>query len=175
MALRQRRVTDTLWHNFNGPPARRAINGRGQGSKALELTGKDQQQIEVLISLALRWGVLLSCAIIGVGAAMILVSLGAGPDRSGLSSALSHGSGRVVAFRSPNEVLRGLSRWDPNAVIAVGLLILMTTPVVPLVLSAASFLRERDRAFTLITLLVLAILAAGLFLTTAGPLAASSQ
>jgi len=56
------------------------------------------------------------------------------------------------------EVWIGLLGLHPQAVIALGLLLLIATPVVTVTTSAIAFGIERDRRFVVIALLVLAIL-----------------
>ncbi|MCL5958053.1 MAG: DUF1634 domain-containing protein [Chloroflexi bacterium] len=125
-------------------------------------------QVERVISSALRYGVLASSVLVAAGVVAFLLSIyHGGLGQPTTSSLLSSNAEATGVLRSPGEVLHGLWQGDPNAVIALGLLLLMVTPVVPVVLSAVSFLLERDRAYVLITLLVLAILAASFLLGAA--------
>lgn len=56
------------------------------------------------------------------------------------------------------EVWAGLVGFHPQAIIALGLLLLIATPVITVTTSAIAFSMERDRRFALIALTVLAIL-----------------
>lgn len=125
----------------------------------------NSRQVELIISLALRCGVLASSALVLLGSAMLLLPFQRALGDNKLSFALQPGgTPGLGTYRSLSEVLIGLSRHDPSAVIALGLLVLIVTPIVPIVLSAASFLQARDKPYILITVLVLGILAVSFFL-----------
>ncbi len=57
-----------------------------------------------------------------------------------------------------SEVFQGVLQTRGEATVAVGLLLLILTPVARVAVSILAFLYQRDRAFTLITLTVLIIL-----------------
>lgn len=105
--------------------------------------------LEVVISRILQGGVLVSAAIIVLGVVMWAVRGDAGYPPSGYPS-------------SPAAVLAGALEARPAAVIQVGLLVLLLTPVVRVAASVAVFAVQRDRVFTLMTLVVLALLMLGL-------------
>jgi uncharacterized membrane protein len=107
------------------------------------------QRAELVVSDVLRGGVILSAAIMVVGLAGFYARYARGGLTVGLATAPPH---------SLSGVLSGLSHGDPVAIIALGLLVLLATPVVRVVISVAVFASARDRLFTLITLVVLAIL-----------------
>jgi uncharacterized membrane protein len=75
--------------------------------------------------------------------------------------------GTLGDFSSPPVTLGsigpGLVQGDPAAYIVLGLLILVVTPIVRVGVSVALFAQAKDRAFTLITLAVLVILLASVF------------
>jgi uncharacterized membrane protein len=66
------------------------------------------------------------------------------------------------------EVVSGLAAGRGQAIVALGLLVLLATPVIRVALSLALFLRDRDRAFAALTLVVLALLFLSLALGKAG-------
>ena len=105
--------------------------------------------LEVVISRILQGGVLVSAAIIVLGVAMWAARGDAGYPPAGYPS-------------SPAAVLAGALEARPAAVIQVGLLVLLLTPVVRVAASVAVFAVQRDRVFTLMTLVVLALLMLGL-------------
>lgn len=61
------------------------------------------------------------------------------------------------------EVWSGLLRLQPQAVIALGLLLLIATPVLRVAVSVVAFALEYDRRYVVITLIVLAILLFSIF------------
>lgn len=128
---------------------------------ALAPTGGADSAVEKNIGHALLWGVTAAATLIAVGLADLLWSSGLGATTVSMSS-LTSSEPAVWTFRSPAGMLSGLGGGDPNAIIGLGLLILIVTPVLPVFLSLVSFLRRRDLPFVLITLWVLAVLVAGL-------------
>ena len=95
----------------------------------------------------LQGGVLLSMAVIVFG--LLLMVLGPG----GFSLQ------RAFLFpQSLSQVGAGLLAWQPQAVITLGLLLLIATPILRVATSMVVFTFERDRKYMIITLIVLAIL-----------------
>ena|SRR6266571_499506 len=101
----------------------------------------------VLIGWILRGGVILSASITLIG--MLLLPLRPG----GLSD---H---RMLTFpHTLHQERVDLLTFHPQAVIVLGLLLLIATPVLSVAVSAAAFAREHDRPFVIISLIVLAFL-----------------
>ena len=67
-----------------------------------------------------------------------------------------------------NDVWIGLAGLHPQAVIALGLLLLIAIPVITVTTAAIAFALERDRRFTVIALTVLAILITSFLLGKGG-------
>ncbi len=100
----------------------------------------------------LQGGVLLSAAVILLGLFLL-------PTRPGGLSV-----SRLLNFPQTLDAVRtGLLIWRPQAFIALGLLILIATPVVRVAVSILGFVLERDRKFVVITIIVLAILLFSIF------------
>ncbi len=111
-----------------------------------------------VISWILQGGVLLSALCILLGVALL-------PTRSGGLS-----PERVLAFpQTLTQVWEGLLVLRPQAVITLGLLLLIATPVVRVAVSIGAFALEHDRRYVLITTIVLAILLFSLFLGGQSP------
>lgn len=100
-----------------------------------------------MIGWILRGGVIVSATITLVG--LLLLPLRAGSLADLHLDALPHSFG---------EVWMGLLELHPAAIIELGLLLLIATPVMTVTTSAIAFVIERDRRFVVIALLVLAIL-----------------
>ena len=95
----------------------------------------------------LQGGVLLSTAVIVLGLFLAVVSPG--------------GFSLQRAFLFPqtlSQIGAGLLAWQPQAVIMLGLLLLIATPVIRVAASMVAFAFERDRKYVIITLIVLTIL-----------------
>jgi uncharacterized membrane protein len=109
------------------------------------LTRREQsRQIEERIALILRAGVIAAAALLTVSLPWIVIR--DGPHHS---SALSVG-----------EALRRLP-FDPRGMAALGVIILVATPILQLLASAFLFWRKRDRLYLGFTVLVGVIVAAG--------------
>ncbi len=115
------------------------------------------RQAELLIAYVLRGGVVLSAAIILVGAILYLVGT---PPAGGLGT-------RAVPS-TIGDVLAGVGHHDPRAIIALGLLILLATPVARVAVSIVTFGLERDWRYVAITAFVLLILIASFILGKGG-------
>jgi uncharacterized membrane protein YfcA/uncharacterized membrane protein len=100
----------------------------------------------------LQGGVMLSALVIVLGLLLL-------PSRPGGLT-----PERVLAFpQTLSQVGAGLLVLRPQAVITLGLLLLVATPIVRVAASIVAFAIERDRRYVLITLIVLVILLCSLF------------
>lgn len=112
------------------------------------------RQAELIISNVLRGGVLLSAAIIAAGVVLFYVRYFA---------AGASGSASIHVPASLGQVGAGLAHGNPLAIITLGLLVLLATPVLRVAVSIVAFALERDRQYVIITLIVLVILLASFF------------
>ena len=103
----------------------------------------------------LRIGVLTAAAVVLFGGVLFLLQHGTGPVdyREFLGE-----SGTLTSLR---EIVPAALALDPPAIIQLGMLLLIATPVARVLFALLAFLRERDRAFVLITLIVLGVLLYG--------------
>lgn len=140
-----------------------AGNGRenqhqSNGKRLLKLeqeqgTEKKLLDMELFISRALRVGVTISGIVIAIGLLWLLLNWRGGP----------------TAFpRTFAGIWRGLLTGHPFAVIDVGLVILILTPVFRVAASTFLFVRERDKLYAGITLFVLLMLVLSFALGKAG-------
>lgn len=105
---------------------------------------------------------------VGVSAAAVLVLAGGvmyalhAPSES--SSRLHTFTGESNALRSIRGVVTEAFHGDARALIQMGILILIATPVARVVFGAVSFLRARDWIYVAISLTVLSLLLFSIFL-----------
>ncbi len=105
-----------------------------------------------IIGWVLQWGVILSAAVIFIG--LLLLSLE--PNK--------FASQKLDQFpQTFGQVWAGLLILRPQAVITLGLLLLIATPVIRVAVSIVAFAAEHDRRFVVITLGVLLILLFSIF------------
>jgi uncharacterized membrane protein len=115
-------------------------------------------QMNRTISFVLRGGVLLSAGLLILGALLYFVRvLWGGAPANPLS--FPH---------TPGDVISGLAHGDPLAILALGLIVLLLTPVARVLISIFAFARERDWLYVGITTLVLLILLVSFLLGRGG-------
>jgi uncharacterized membrane protein len=110
------------------------------------------QKVEVAISVLLRSGVLLAAAIVLIGGVLYLARH---PDAP---TAYHVFHGEPQELRHPELVLRSALSGRADAIIQLGLLLLILTPVARVAFSVAAFAIERDVMYVVMTLIVLAVL-----------------
>lgn len=117
-------------------------------------------QVEILIGQVLRTGVLLSCFVTVIGLGLFL---------------LRHASSRpnYRVFHSVNAPLRSMVELVPNAfhgnpmaIIQLGVLLLIATPVARVAFLVGAFAMERDRMYVVVSGLVLVILLGSILFAT---------
>ncbi|MDB4874796.1 MAG: hypothetical protein JWM41_1242 [Gemmatimonadetes bacterium] len=112
--------------------------------------------VEQLVGRLLQTGVLAAAAIVLVGGVLLLVRHGSAP----VSYSVFHGEPELL--RSIGAIVRGALAMDPQAVVQLGLLLLIATPVARVALTLVAFILQHDRTYVLITSVVLALLLYGL-------------
>ncbi len=119
--------------------------------------GPTEARMERRIGLILRTGVSLAASIILLGGLQYLARHGEEPA----DHRTFHGE--PVQMRGVLAIGRDLVHPSGRALIHLGVLLLVATPVARVVFSLAAFAEQRDSRFVVVTLVVLAILAFGLF------------
>ena len=119
--------------------------------------GFNDLRIEIIIGTLLRTGVVLAAAVVLTGGVLYLIRNG----HSTSNYAIFHGE--PERLKGLGDIVRGALALDPREIIQLGLLLLIATPVARVAFSIGGFLAERDRLYTIVTLLVLAILLGSIF------------
>jgi uncharacterized membrane protein len=117
--------------------------------------GIENVGLTVVVSRVLQIGVILSSIIIGFG--MLLSFLHSGSQQINVQ----------LPF-TPTQIISGVLALQPEAVIFLGLIILIATPVIRVAISIVSFAFEHDRTFVVISSIVLAILLTSFMLAKGG-------
>ncbi|MBI3859098.1 MAG: DUF1634 domain-containing protein [Thaumarchaeota archaeon] len=131
--------------------------------EAAELNTADPRRMSDAVSAVLRFGVLLSAAVIALGTLLLLLRFGSLDSGSLLTYYPSAPHGGFDP--SLTALAAGLSSLNPYSVIDAGTLILLATPVARVALSALLFAAERDRPYVYITLTVLSLLLFSMLVT----------
>jgi uncharacterized protein len=116
------------------------------------------RQAELLISHVLRGGVVLGAIVIAAGLVAFYARYGLNPSTM-IANVYPH---------SLDQTLLGVSHGAPQAIMVLGLLILLATPVVRVAVSIVAFALEHDWIYVAITALVLLILLVSFLLGKAG-------
>ena len=128
--------------------------------------GKD---MNVVISGLLKYGVLTSATLIAVGT-LLLFAITPQSFPQTVEQLVSTGYGKPTLDLA--QLLGGLASANPIFLIQLGLIVLLATPVARVAASVVMFAAERDKLYVAVTLFVLLVLLAGLFVV--GPMEAAS-
>jgi uncharacterized membrane protein len=120
----------------------------------------DDHRMEVIMGRLLQTGVLLASAVVLFGGLLYLHAHTGNPvDYRTFRS-------EPANLRHPAELLRLVATGNGAAIVQLGLLLLIATPIARVVFAVVGFAIERDRLYAAISLLVLAVLMFGLFHTS---------
>ena len=117
----------------------------------------NDERVEKLVGTLLLTGVTISGLVVFVGGVLYLLKYGRDPVRYGNFDPQQgnlHGIG---------DVLQSAWHGDGRAIIEIGLLLLIATPVLRVAFSLVAFALEKDRLYVALTLIVLVILLLSLF------------
>lgn len=118
--------------------------------------------MEIAMGLLLRIGVILAAVLVAIGGALVLRHPASPvPNYTVFHPPGAHAAtaSANVPFRSISGVLKQLHTGSGGSIIALGLLVLVATPIARVIFAIIGFARERDLLYTVVSLIVLAILA----------------
>jgi uncharacterized membrane protein len=112
----------------------------------------DDKRLENIIGQLLRAGVLLSAGIVTLGGVLYLLQRHSAPV-----------SFRTFAadgpeFRTVQGILRSAAQFRSEGLMQFGLVMLILTPIARVAMAVAGFALERDRLYTVVSLIVLGVL-----------------
>lgn len=117
-----------------------------------EGNGLRDERVDQLLGNLLRLGVIIATIVAAIGGVLYLA-------RHGLEPA-----GHQVFRSEPDElrsvggILRGALAFHSDAIVQLGLLLLIATPVARVAMSLVAFILQRDRVYIVVTSIVLALL-----------------
>jgi uncharacterized membrane protein len=110
------------------------------------------RRIETILGNVLRAGVIVSACVVSIGAVIYLSRHGTEtPDYRVLR-------GDPADLRSVGGIVRDVFAASGRGIMQFGILLLIATPVMRVLLSLMAFLRQGDKIYVVVTLIVLAIL-----------------
>lgn len=113
---------------------------------------RDDAALDARIGMLLQIGVFSSAVVVLIGAVLYLVQQGS----SVTNYRTFHGA--PESLNTLGGIFRGALHAHPLAIIQLGLLMLIATPVARVVFSVFAFLIERDYLYVVISAIVLAVL-----------------
>jgi uncharacterized membrane protein len=117
----------------------------------------NDEYMEKLISLLLRWGVIVASIIVCIGAVIFLTREG------NLKPQYATFNGEPEQFRNVWQILASTLVPSGRGIIETGVLLLITIPLLRVLLSVISFGKEKDKVYVIITSVVLCFLLFSLF------------
>lgn len=117
------------------------------------------EEVDQFLGNLLRAGVILASIVVAIGGVLYLAQHGLEiADRRVFQSEPLH-------LRSIGGIVRAATTGQASAIIQLGLVLLIATPVARVAMSLVAFLLQRDRVYVFVTAIVLALL---LFSLTGG-------
>lgn len=116
----------------------------------------DDRRMETIMGRLLQVGVLLASAVVVLGGFLYV--------RAHLGNAVDYRTftGESANLRSAKGLFHLLRSGDPAAVIQLGVILLVATPIARVVFAVVGFALERDRFYVTVSLTVLTVLMASL-------------
>lgn len=112
----------------------------------------DDQRMELIMGRLLQVGVLLASVIVLIGGILYVHAHAAAPmDYRTFSS-------EPAFLRHPSQLIQHLAAGDGAAIVQLGILLLIATPIARVVFAVVAFAIERDRLYVAVSLVVLAVL-----------------
>jgi uncharacterized membrane protein len=116
--------------------------------------------MEAMMGRLLQAGILIASAVVLIGGILYVRT------HSGVPVDYRSFSSEPASLRHPGPLLRMVATGDAAAIVQLGVLLLIATPIARVVFAVVGFAVERDRLYVAISLVVLAVLMVGLLHTS---------
>jgi uncharacterized membrane protein len=113
-------------------------------------------QMEKLMGRLLQAGVLLASLVVLAGGLLYL------REHAGAAANYRTFAAHPLELRHPAAMLQGIAHGEASAIIELGVLLLIFTPILRVVVAVVAFSIERDRLYIAISITVLAVLLYGM-------------
>lgn len=118
------------------------------------------RDLQTFVGNLLRFGVIIAMVIVVAG--MVLYLFAHGREQADYGTFREDGIFRAAAF------WQGLKSGDSEAIMQLGVILLITTPIARVLFTMIGFWLEKDRLYTLIAFIVLCIIAYSLLFGVSG-------
>ena len=135
---------------------RDAADARNAVEPKAAAVGFNDARMEVVMGRLLQVGVLVAASVVLAGGVLYLAKHAGG--RANYRVFVP----RSVELRHPASLLSGIARGDAAAIIELGILLLVATPICRVIFAVIGFAIERDRLYIVVSLTVLAVLLFGM-------------
>jgi uncharacterized membrane protein len=115
------------------------------------------ERLEIMMGRLLQAGVLLASAVVLLGGALYV------RQNSGHPTNYQIFSGEPSDLRHPFEMFRLVGQGNPAAIVQLGILLLIATPVARVLLAIIGFAIERDRLYVVVSVIVFSVLMFSIF------------
>ena len=109
-------------------------------------------QVDQLLGNLLRLGVIIATIVAATGGILFLARHGLEPSKGHVFV------GEPAELRSLGAIVRAAVALQPDAIVQLGLVLLIATPVARVAMSLVAFILQRDRVYVVVTSIVLALL-----------------
>lgn len=116
-----------------------------------------ERDVEMFIGQQLRWGVITSSIIAFIGGVIYLIKNG------GNTPHYTEFVGAPEYVRHIPGILQGVASFDGMAIIQLGVVVLLATPITRIAFSILAFAMEKDWLYVVITLIVLGVITFSIF------------
>jgi len=117
---------------------------------------KTERDLELIMGKLLRYGVIISCIITMIGGILYLFQhQGTIPDYTPIVGTFK---GAPEYLRQLSTILPRVAAFDGAAIVQLGVIALVATPILRVLFSFFAFLYEKDYLYVVITFIVLAII-----------------
>lgn len=110
------------------------------------------EQVDQLLGNLLRIGVIVATIVAVIGGMLMLTQRGLAPASGHIFL------GEPPELRSVGGIIRAAFTLQPAAIVQLGLVLLIATPVARVAMSLVAFILQRDRVYIVVTTIVLALL-----------------
>ncbi|MVN20762.1 DUF1634 domain-containing protein [Mucilaginibacter arboris] len=111
-----------------------------------------ESDVQFYIGSLLRWGVILAMSVVFIGGIIYVY-------RHGQEKPAYHTfNGEPGFLKTISGILQGVAAIKGRAIIQLGILLLIATPIARILLSIVSFVLEKDYLYVVITLIVFGII-----------------
>ncbi len=117
----------------------------------------NDQRMEIMMGRLLQAGVLLASTIVLLGGILYLKANASHPANFRTFTS------EPANLRHPVQMMHLLTQGNPAAIIQLGILLLIATPIARVLFAIIGFAIERDRLYVAVSVTVLAVLLFGIF------------